>query len=71
MIGRTRSRHLLHWPWYTWAILLALPALSCSLILLAGDVLAAVITVIVLVLLATLPLLWVLASFRIHVTDRL
>lgn len=70
VIGRTRARFRMHWPWYTWVIPFLVPLVPGALILLTGDVLAAVITVIILVLLATLPLLWVLASFRIHVTDR-
>ena len=70
VIGRTRARFRMHWPWHTRAVLLLLPVVIGGLILLTGDVLAAVISALLVFLLATLPLLWVLASFRIHVTDR-
>lgn len=70
IIGATRARFLMHWPWYTWALPPLLPAGIALLVLLMGDILAAVIGFILVTILATVPILLFMASFQIHVTER-
>ena len=52
VIGRTRARFRMHWPWYTRAVLLLLPVVIGCLILLTGDVLAAGISALLVFVLA-------------------
>lgn len=68
--GATRSRFRLHWPWYVWLLPLALPVVIGGMVLLTGDLLATVISTVLVALLATLPVLAILASFQIRVTER-
>lgn len=68
-IGRTRGRLYMHWPWYTWSLVVALPLLVCGGILLSGSVRAAVICLILLLLLSSLPITIGLRAWRTHITD--
>lgn len=69
-LGRTRARFGLHWPWYVWALPVAVPVAVALLVLLTGDALAAAISFVLIVLLASIPVLVILRSWAFRVTDR-
>jgi hypothetical protein len=70
ILGRRRATFRMHWPWYLRLLPLALVLVIDGLILLTGDRLAAVISFVLLLLLAVLPIALVLRSFAFTVTDR-
>ncbi|UQN28107.1 hypothetical protein [Brachybacterium kimchii] len=70
VLGRTRATFRMHWPWYLRLLPLVLVLAIDGLILLAGDRLAAVISFVLLFLLAVVPIALVLRSFAFAVTDR-
>jgi hypothetical protein len=70
ILGRRRATFRMHWPWYLRLLPLALVLAIDGLILLTGDRLAAVISFVLLLLLAVLPIALVLRSFAFTVTDR-
>lgn len=70
LVGAPRARFAMHWPLLLWAVLWLVPLLCAALVVATGSPGAAVIGLVLVWLLASLPLTWFLRRHRMILTDR-
>lgn len=70
LVGTPQARFAMHWPWYIWVVLWGLPVLIALGILATGSPGAAVVTLLLLCVLAAAPLTWFLRTHRLVLTDK-
>ena len=70
LVGEPRERFGMHWPLLLWAVLWLVPLLCAALILVGGSPGAAIVLLVVVWLVVSLPLTWFLRRHRMILTDR-